>query len=68
MGFNSAFKVLNKNRYVSGKPVPGVEPGTGGFNGLSESTFIGEHKVSPGYTATVLKFRFDSQHESCGNK
>jgi hypothetical protein len=26
------YEFLNKNPYISGKPVPGVEPGTGGFN------------------------------------
>jgi hypothetical protein len=31
-------------------PVPEVEPGTGGINDLSESTFVSEYKVSTGCT------------------
>jgi hypothetical protein len=57
-----------KNSYISGQPVPWVEPGTGGFNDLLESTFITEYKVSTGYSAPVVEFRSDSQHGSYGKQ
>jgi hypothetical protein len=62
------YEFKKKTRYISGKPAPGIEPGTGGFNDLSASTFVSECRVSTGYIAPILKFRFDSQHGSCGNQ